>query len=337
MENLMKKPEKYARLCRMTGLFVLFMIFTQCERNEYDLLDPSTAGKWTLYTTTAGIPGNSIGDVKQDSKNNIWVACPGSGVAFYSSGKWTPYTTSNSQILSNYVTSVAETSTGTILFGTTNGVSIRSSTGQWSYFRDPSAIMNVTTIKVTSKGEVWAGTEGRTVYYNTGAGWINIYDSYVTNVYAIEEDASGNIYLGTDYGILKKSGTTWTQISTSNGLPSNLVTALYLDSKKRLWIGTYGGKTVCYMDSSGKLTQINLMGGDPGTLINDIFEDRNGDMWFATYLGGVIHYDWIVPVSFKQSTGFYEDKVTSIGGDKDGNLWFGLYSKGVAEFSLPLN
>jgi hypothetical protein len=333
----MKKAKKYARLYRLTVALLLFIIFTGCERNEYDLLDPSSAGKWTLYTTSSGLPGNSIGDVKQDSKNNIWVTCSGTGAACYGGGRWTTYTTSNSSILSNYVTCVAETSNGNIIFGTTNGISIKSSAGQWSNLRDPSAVMNVTTIKVTSKGEIWIGTEGRTLYYNDGTGYVNIYEQYLPNVYAIEEDATGNIYFGTDYGLLKRSGTTWSLITTTNGLPSNLVTALYFDSKKRLWIGTYGGKTVCYMDSSGKLTQVNLMGGDLGSLINDVYEDRNGHMWFASYLGGVICYDWNVPVSHKQSNGFYEDKVNSIGGDKDGNLWFGLYSKGVAMFSLPLN
>jgi len=332
----MKKDRTYARLFRLTGIILFLVSAAACERNEYELLDPSSAGKWTLYTTTTGLPGNSIKDVMKDSRGNIWVACYGGGASYFSAGKWTSYTKSNSSILSNNVTCFAETSAGDIIIGTANGLSVRTAAGQWISVQDPYATMNVTTIKVSSNGWIWAGTDGDGFYYYDGTGFNNVYDDYIANVFDIEEDASGNIYFGSFFGLWKYSGTGWSLITTANGLPSNVVTSLYRDSKNRLWIGTYGGSTICYMDSSGKITQIHLMAGNEGSYIRDIYEDRYGDMWFATYLDGLIHYDWNIAVANKQCTGFYEDKVIALTGDKEGDVWCGLFSKGVARYSLPL-
>jgi ligand-binding sensor domain-containing protein len=220
--------------------------------------------------------------------------------------------------------------------GTIDGLAIRSATGEWSSFKDPAVTtMPVNTVKVTSNGWIWVGTQGRGFYINDGTGYEQIYVSTFENVNAIEEDSKQNIYLGTDNGLLKWDGSNWTVLTTSNGLPDNDITSLFLDSQDKIWVGTSGGLTVAYLDNLG-LHQVSLMNGTAGAYIRDIYEDKRGDLWFATWFDGLICYDGVIPHSYKKYNGFFENDVNCIGEDKDGNMWFGLYSKGLVKYTLPI-
>ena len=68
-------------LCFAAFTMVFLMLFTACERNNYELLDPASAGQWTYFTTVEGLPGNRVTDIQLDSKNNLWFTFPGQGTA----------------------------------------------------------------------------------------------------------------------------------------------------------------------------------------------------------------------------------------------------------------
>lgn len=323
------------------AVILVFMILTiACQRNEYDLLDPETAGVWTYYTTADGLPSDQVRDIKLDSRNNLWFTFPGYGMAKLADNTWTYYRASTTPILNDGVICVAEAADGKMIFGTSNGLSILSTTATgivWSSYLDPVTSMYVNTIKVASNGWIWVGTQSQGFYVNSGTVYTkNLTDQY-KNVNFIEEGPQGNIFIGTDNGIIKWDGTAYSYITTTNGLPNNKVRSMHFDRKERLWIGTDGGKTVSWIDKRG-LHQLDLMTGSDSVFVKDIFEDKSGDIWFATFNNGVIRYDGVIPHSYKFSlNGFPEDNVYSIAEDKDGNLWFGLYSKGLVKYTLPLN
>ena len=196
--------------------------------------------------------------------------------------------------------------------------------------------MYINCIRVTSGGHLYVGTPDRGLYIDTGSGFTRLDEASFPNVRAIEEDNNNNVYVGTENGIRKWNGTSWTHITTASGLPSNKVTALRADRNNRLWVGTADGQKVAYIDPAG-IRQISLMAGATGTHITDIYEDRRGHVWFATSGKGLIMYDGVIPNSYKVYNGFFEDDVTSIGEDEEGNLWFGLRSKGLVRYTLPLN
>jgi len=316
--------------------FLLLLLVTSCEKvNEDELKDPSETGKWTTFSTSTGLPGNQVRSVFCDSKDNMWFAVTGNGAAKYANGTWTYYKTSNSGILSNNITCVGEDGAGNILFGTTNGVSILSATDTWSYWRDSNITLFITCFKTDKDDNIWAGTYGQgfLIFYGDGIEQI-YYDAY-KDVNDIETDSKGNVWVATENGLLKYDGNRFTVMTSSDGLPDDIVTALYSDSKNRLWIGTYFGRTVSWIDSQG-IHQLSLF-NDRIVEINDICEDAAGNIWFATYTSGLIKYNNAVPYSYKKYNGFPEDDVMASARDNDGNVWFGLYSKGLSRYSLPLN
>jgi ligand-binding sensor domain-containing protein len=200
--------------------------------------------------------------------------------------------------------------------------------------------MRISAVTVTSTGKLWIGTYDEGFYVDEGAGLIHTSTGF--NVYAIEEDKNGNIWLGSDFGLAKWNGYAWEYINDTRNLPAGSVTALLSDSKDRMWIGIYG-KNKIYRINNSKLDSLTLMNGPFGNEIWDICEDQKGDIWFATYWDGLIRYDGVVPHAYKEynvidgnGDNIIEDFVNCIEVDKDGNMWFGLYSKGLIKYTLPL-
>lgn len=324
-----------------TILLAFLILFSGCQRNEYNLLDPASAGVWTVYNTSNGLPSNQVRDIKLDSRKNLWFTFPGYGTArLDSNNNWTYFRAGSTPILSDAVNVVAETSDGKMIFGTANGLSILTAgttTNTWTSYIDPSSTMNVNAIKVASNGWIWVATADQGFYVNQGSGFTKTYSTLYKTVNAIEEGPLGNIYIGTSNGIIKWDGSSYSYITTANGLPHNKIRAIRLDRKERLWIGTDGGKTATWIDRKG-MHQLDLMAGADSIFIKDICEDKGGDIWFATYNNGVIRYDGVIPHSYKAAlNGFPDDKVNSIAQDKDGNIWFALDSKGVVKYTLPVN
>jgi ligand-binding sensor domain-containing protein len=322
-------------------VLILLFSFTACENNDEGLLDPDSAGVWTLYTSSnSELPGNDIMDMEIDAAGSLWMACYGHGIAKYANGLWTKYNTSNSGILSNNVTAIESKSDGSIIVGTSNGIAIMNASGQWSSYKDPLVTtMAVNSVKMTSDGSVWVGTSNEGFYISEATVYSHSPSGFT--VYSFEEDKSGNVWMGASNGLFKWDGTSWTNISGTAGLPSGSVTSLYLDSKERLWIGILDNDKVYLRDNSG-IRGISLMIGQTNNVIWDICEDKKGDMWFATYGGGLIRYDGVVPHAYKSynastSEVFSEDNVNCIARDRDGNMWFGLTTEGLVKYTLPLN
>ncbi|MCX6328093.1 MAG: hypothetical protein NTZ85_01075 [Bacteroidia bacterium] len=326
----------------IAGALLILIFFTACEQTKYDLLDQESAGVWTLYNSAnSDLPGNYIWDLQLDQQGNLWVACNGNGVAVYGNNTWQVYTTQNSSLLSDSVTTVDQIADGSMLIGTKNGYSVRSSAGVWKNYTDPAVTtMRISTVKVTSTGKVWIGTYNEGLYIDEGAGLVH--NSSGFDVYAIEEDKSGNIWLGSNYGLIKWNGIAWENINVTKNLPEGPVTALLSDTKGRMWIGIYGNKEV-YRIVNSKLDSLSLMNGPFGNVIWDICEDIKGDIWFATWYDGLIRYDGVIPHAYKEynvtdgeGNSIIEDFVNCIEKDEDGNMWFGLDSKGLIKYTLPL-
>jgi ligand-binding sensor domain-containing protein len=330
----------------ITGILLLLISFTACEKTKYDLLDPDSAGKWKLFTSqTSGLPGNSIFDITTDKDGFVWVTCYGKGAAKYDDGIWEPYTTANTtNFLNNYVTALATTEDGKILVGTESGLAWRTSTGNWTGYIDGSvSYMSISTVKVASDGSYWIGTVDQGYYYNGGTGFQHYVPTTGFDVNVIEEGSNGNMWLGTDRGLFKYTGTHLSPSSTPaftelNGLSGNMVTSLYFDKEERLWIGYMKGTTASWLDKSGAIHQLNLMNGADSTTVWDICEDKKGDIWFATSGSGLVRYDGVIPHTYKEynTENKVEDYVNCITEDKDGNMWFGLASRGVLKYTLPI-
>ncbi|HRR94319.1 MAG TPA: two-component regulator propeller domain-containing protein, partial [Bacteroidales bacterium] len=115
----------------------VILMLASCLRNDYEILDPATAGTWTLYTTADGLPSDQVSDIQTDSQGNLWVSFPGYGAAKFDNNHWTYFRAAASPLLNDGVNCVAETADGRVVFGTIDGLSILASNNVWSSFVDP--------------------------------------------------------------------------------------------------------------------------------------------------------------------------------------------------------
>ena len=321
------------------SLFIMVCVLlavNSCEKDESAYNDPIEAGKWTLLNSTNGFKGSQVLNIKSDSRSDLWFAVDGYGAARFSGNTWSYFNTSNSAILSNNITCIEEASDGTLFFGTANGFSMLSSGKDWSSYRYPGVIMDITVIKSMKDKTIWIGTKSTGLFIIEGNTITQIDLSLMGWINDLEEDNKGNIWIATDSGLIKFDGNTISVLTTADGLPDDIVTSLHFDSKERLWIGTYFGKTASWMQGR-TIMQLSLQNGNSVSEINDIFEDRAGNVWFATWGSGLLRYDGVITQAFKKYNGFPEDDVLSIGEDNSGHLWFGLYSKGLVRYTLPLD
>ncbi|MGJ8675403.1 MAG: ligand-binding sensor domain-containing protein, partial [Pseudoalteromonas sp.] len=94
---------------------------------------------------------------------------------------------------------------------------------------------------------------------------------------SVVQDQQGYMWLGTQFGLSRFDGTTFTNYSTQNSyfLPSNGINKLLIDSNGLLWIGTKSGLVVIN-PATFAAQEFNIKGP-----VRDILEDSKGSIWIA--------------------------------------------------------
>lgn len=105
--------------------------------------------------------------------------------------------------------------------------------------------------------------------------------------YAVKQDSIGNVWIASEEGILKYNSKSIKTYNTYNGLPeivSNRTSALFVDSKQRVWAGMENG--ICLYNPSKDVFELLKSNSDQNpSLVNVIFEDGNGAIWLGGFNG----------------------------------------------------
>jgi len=198
-------------------------------------------------------------------------------------------------------------------------------------------------------------------------------DGLIDNsVNCISIDGNNNIWIGTQNGISKFDGTTWTSYTNAidSGIVNNTINAICALSNGNIWIGTdfgaslYDGNTwtpyttlnglgddrinhiaeksdgsIWFSDydgitiyDGGTWTSYTMNDGLPFGGINQTDFDSNGDAWLASGLGGLIKFDGSTFETYNQSNGLVNNKIRSILVDNQNNKWAGT-AEGLSEFN----
>lgn len=128
------------------------------------------------------------------------------------------------------------------------------------------------------------------------------------------------------------SGQTLRTITTAEGLPSNVVNAIFKSSKGEVYIGTSRGAAI-YAD--GKITRIPQV--NTASVMN-ILEDYKGNLWFATHYHGLLRES--PDGRFTNYTARRGDpsalpgnNINNILLDSRGLIWVGTEGEGLAVFN----
>ena len=157
-----------------------------------------------------------------------------------------------------------------------------------------------------------------------------------STVRAILQDSRGFLWLGTDDGLNKYDGYTFTIFKNdpenAQTISDNTILAMYEDSLGNLWFGT--GRGLDRFDRSSQVfTHSQNDPNDPlslkGSAVNAITEDRQGKLWVGTTDSGLNLLDR-KDGTFTHFQNYPNDisslgsdLVTALAADPDGGLWVG--------------
>ncbi len=168
-------------------------------------------------------------------------------------------------------------------------------------------------------------------------------------VTSIAKDDLGFVWIGTSDGLCRYEGKKFVKIYRANdpkiegGLENSSIRALFLDSKKNLWIGTrLGGLTRFHQPSDTWKTFKNQQ-GNPQSISNDeiltITEDKRGRIWIGTEDGlNIYHPEDETFTSFKfnsNKNSINGKAILTIHEDKQGLIWIGTWGGGINLLLLP--
>ena len=272
-------------------------------------------------------------------------------------GTWTTYNTSNSDLVSNSVLSMATDEEGNMWFGTNRGVSVFNGENWTTYDTSNSELVwrSVNAVGIDAEGNKWFGTRWGVSKFD-GENWQTYRYPDLAHDYvnAVAIDNEGNVWFGTEYnGVSKFDGVTWTTYNTSNsGLVSNHVNAIATDAEGNMWFGTkphctdYGctGGGVSKFDGA-TWTTYHTATGLASNYVQSVAIEGANVKWFGGCIGSepspgmfrcdtstVSRFDggWIVYLA--GYSGLVGSRVNAIAIDWGGNQWFGTSDAGVSKF-----
>ncbi|MBN1926925.1 MAG: response regulator [Prolixibacteraceae bacterium] len=230
-------------------------------------------------------------------------------------------------------------------------------------------VYNVYFIFQDSKGHIWLGSKGAGVavskqpFNNANNSYQNLSFYRYThnpvdsnsvcndNIYCIDEDENGRIWIGTYGGGICYSENdnyaklNFNTVNTSNSnLSHDLIRHLIIDSGNTLWVATTFGLNRVGLNAykGGRIefeTFFHAPDNPASISYNDIvhiFEDSNHDLWFGTFGGGVdfLSQNNINDVRFdnySEKNGLPNNDVFGILEDNLGHIWFST-ENGLSRF-----
>jgi streptogramin lyase len=176
---------------------------------------------WRQYTTEDGLPSNSVYSLYIDNNNRLW-ATTYEGVAWASGDRWeTAYQATPDGLVSSHIHTTLQDTNGNLWFGSINkGISQLTPNQEWhSYYTSEVGLQNIRGSMLDNDGGVWFASDGGGVlrFHNNIWGVFTIQNGLPSNnVYDIEEDQLGRVWVATNEGLAytKDFGQTWETHST---------------------------------------------------------------------------------------------------------------------------
>lgn len=170
-------------------------------------------------------------------------------------------------------------------------------------------------------------------------------------VMSIAQDKHGFMWFGAQEGLHRFDGYQLVSFhhdaKLPNTLSSNVISRVFVDSKKKLWVGTRDGGLNLYREQTQDFVRIKSSSKDlsiSDDTINALFEDSRGNLWVGTDNGINIlsnHNDLIQIKQIKQELGnpksLTHNTVYTIIETINNNIWIGTNGGGISVFDLDGN
>ena len=274
-------------------------------------LDDKSVENYKNNNSKISIPSNNVRDIISDSEGKLWIATDKGLCTFdYEREEFITYNKKSYQsnsLIDDEIFCLLKDSSGLIWIGTYSGISRFNPNSNFTHFKldpyeDNSISGNVIHgIYEDDDKTLWIGTNESGVNIINGESIKHLNKENSNIVSDLIEDITGfknYIFIGTNEGLsvlVKNDKTaknyTITNYTTKDGLPSNKIRALFIDSKGYLWIGTNKGLAILDTNNN-KIIDITYILDEMGVsdkFIRAVYEDSKGNYYIGCFLeGGLI-------------------------------------------------
>ncbi len=288
-----------------------------------------------------GLSANEITSVLSSRDGSLWVGTP-HGLNRLRGGGIEVFTTADG-LPDDFIFSLHEDANGTLWIATRLGGLVQFSGQTFGLLPEAERLptRGAWCLAGTRDGSVWVGTsrgafryhEGRRVLHLNGATGLSNDD-----VRSITEDADGTIWIGTSHGLNRfRNGAIATFTEIPGAPPLQVVTALHVDSRNDLWIGTLTHGL--FRHRNGRFQHLSSRHGLASDTIHSITEDDAGGLWLGSPRGimrldkasvdavASAHTNRLAVVIYGRAAGMRTEDCTgtiqpTVARSADGRLWF---------------
>lgn len=271
-----------------------------------------------------------------------WIGTAASGLDY------NPSIRQNFSLYSNYLFNSAGTSVQSflidgdkILLGTQNGLIYMANEQKYNISKEGDPTFNADKILSIYPyiDKYLIGTDGNGLYifdpisltmsrFNNSPIFTN------NNFNSITTDRMGNIWMGTNQGLIKYNidSRLYEVFSTANSnIKNNKVTSIASDSKNRIWIGNDAGISYC---EEGKINSPVYLDLSFVKSVNCIYTDRKENIWIGSSQNGLIKINSnITDYELFTTKNFLPDNsILNIVEDENSTIWVST-AKGIANYN----
>lgn len=332
-------------------------IATENGLNKYD------AVKFTTYRNDKRNPGslknNYVHTVYEDSRGRFWVGCV-NGLLLYdrNSDRFDEVKIYDGNVLlTPDVISITEMKNGEVWVSVLNSGIVRIAQNMDSYQIDKvlSAKLKskyLVNIYEESNGDIWILTSDRGLNrISKATGKWSSYSAPVgigsNQISSVAEDGQSNLFVGTltsGLFVYNRSMDVFQPVSYQNQTAGHIlpVKCIYLDTQKRLLVGTDGNGMMQYNTVSRQLEDFKMESNlfDLSKIkVHAILEDKQGNFWVGLFQKGVIfrpnNPNKFISWGYKSFNNnlIGSSCVMSVIRDKENNMWVGTDNDGLYKVS----
>ncbi len=302
------------------------------------------------FSEREGLAKKDVRAIEIDHYGNWWVGTSGGGISKYSGQQFIHFDKEKG-LIEDFVYALCQDDYGRIWFSAYDeGLSIFNGRFFDHLGEDEDSLRFISkAIFKDRDGQIWIGTEQRGIalYRDNQYYFFRSSDEIpILYVRDFEQDTAGNIWVAmAGSGILKLTKDTTIRLGYSarrftinDGLPSNRITNLHIDSLQRLWF-SMRRQGVGYLSDDQFVEHFVSGDGLPSREVKVMAEDSTGYLWVGTPSGIAKAYLYGENLSFIE--GENNEKLTwqnvyLIAFDKENNIWIGS-QKGVERGILDKN
>jgi ligand-binding sensor domain-containing protein/signal transduction histidine kinase len=281
--------------------------------------------RFKKYEVPFGSGSNNIERIFLDSKENLWL-CTLKGLIKFKDSTFSLVQVKGKSADSDFpMYDIAEDDQGVIWVGSSDGV-LKYENGELKKYtwKGISLAGEIVAMHITYDQKLWLASYGNGVFVASHDTLTKVYvpDGF-KHPTSILEDRNNNVWVGSEFGVVRYKDNLASYIEAAKGLSSNNVTALCEDHEGSIWLGTYYSGLNRLRE--GAFTNYTVLNGLTHNTVHSIFQSANGTIFLGNESNVTFYRDGIFTKLSKQFPELAGVRIRDIGEDTDGTLWIASY------------